>query len=505
MGEPMRRVRSTIVAVACALASAAVAYLAQPYAQRSDLEMIHLLAIVLIAMRFGVAESLVACTVSIISFDFLFIPPHFAFALTDAKSALLFIGMFVVAGVISTLTERMRQQQKKARSAAFQAEALYGLNVELSGLTEARQIAAVTVRHLERLFGGHVAVLFRAAHGGSFEGPALGPDVEHAERAWVRREYTRVDGAGVSAIWIPIVGMHAPLGVVGLTVSPTFPKESDRGFLLVACVNQLATATERVLLANAVHRTELETETERLRNSLLSAVSHDLKTPLASMIAAGTTLLRRRQSLDTATVDGLLADIVGEGERLNELILNLLSVSRLESPTIDLRRLPQPIDEILAGAVGRFEKRFDRAHVRVELEPDLPVVYVEPLLVEQLLWNLFENALRHAGSDVTLDVRVAGGSGIVTVQVGDDGPGVPEHERDKVFEKFYRGSRGKSPDGGVGLGLTICRAIVQAHGGRIAMRESASGGALVEFTLPVTARQSPCRDPLTTGESAVTP
>ncbi|HVW27831.1 MAG TPA: ATP-binding protein [Polyangiaceae bacterium] len=487
MPEPARGARSTIFAIACALASAAFAFVVRPYAQHSDVEMIHLLAIVLIALHFGVRDSLIACTVSILSFDFLFIPPRYRFALTDAKSSLVFIAMFVVAGVISTLTERMRQQELVARLAAFRAEALHALNVELSRLTDARQLAAVTARHLERIFGARPTILLRTPEGG-FEGSASALELEHAERAWVRGEFTRVDAPDASSIWVPITGIHAPLGVVGLTGPTAFAEKSEQGFLLIACLNQLATATDRVHLASAVHRTEIEKETERLRSSLLSAVSHDLKTPLATMIAAATTLLHKHRSLEDELIDSLLSDVVNEGERLSELIANLLSITRLESPTLELRRLPQAVDEVVTLVVDRFSKRFEKPLVQVDIEPDLPLVSVEPLLLQQLLWNLLENGLRHAGATATLRVHATAGQGVVTVQVEDDGPGIPEHEREKVFEKFYRAGGARTSDGGVGLGLTICRAIVHAHGGRIAARARALGGTLVEFTLPVATR-----------------
>ncbi len=176
---------------------------------------------------------------------------------------------------------------------------------------------------------------------------------------------------------------------------------------------------------------------------------------------------------------------MGGGERLNELILNLLSITRLESPTILLRRLPQALDEVVAEAVLRFEKRGESPSVRVNIDADLPLVSAEPLLLQQLLSNLLENGARHAGGEAVLEIRATAGPGSVTVQVADNGPGIPEQERDKVFEKFYRAAG--SRDGGVGLGLTICRAIVQAHGGKIAARGRPGGGARIEFSLPAMA------------------
>jgi two-component system sensor histidine kinase KdpD len=320
-----------------------------------------------------------------------------------------------------------------------------------------------------------------------FDFSPAGADAKLAERTWLRREFVAREGPDGDAIWLPLVGIHGPLGVLGLRLEDAFDKESEQGHLLADCANQLAISIERVQLANAVRRKELETETERNRNSLLSAISHDLKTPLSAMIAAGSTLLERRAELDEAAADQLLHTIVGEGERLSRLIQNLLSISRLESPTIELRRTPEAIEEIVSVAVDRFTARTSKPEVRVALDGDLPLVSVEPLLVEQVLLNLLENAARYAGPDASVEIRATLSDSVVTVRVSDDGPGIPEDEREKVFEKFYRGRLAGKGDGGVGLGLTICRAIVRAHGGRVVARDRAGGGAVVEFTLPVKA------------------
>jgi two-component system sensor histidine kinase KdpD len=329
-----------------------------------------------------------------------------------------------------------------------------------------------------------VTILLRTPEGG-FGGPLGKRELELAERAWIRRDFVKSETADGVAIWVPLVGIRAATGVIGLAVAAGFEKESDQGLLLAACAGQFAVTIDRIQLANAVRRTELETEAEQLRNSLLNAVSHDLKTPLATMIAAGTTLIGRRRELEPSAADALLGTIVSEGERLTRLIQNLLSISRLESPTIELRRTPEAVDELVSVAVSRFGGQADRPLVKVEIDEELPLVSAEPLLLEQVLVNLLENGARYAGSEATLYVQAVLVNGMVTVRVADDGPGIPEEERDKVFEKFYRGRRAGKSDGGVGLGLTICRAIVRAHGGRIAVRERKGGGALVEFTLPV--------------------
>lgn len=250
--------------------------------------------------------------------------------------------------------------------------------------------------------------------------------------------------------------------------------------LIITGLNQRLLEQEQVAREMA-----LQVENERMRSSLLSAVSHDLKTPLATIIAAGTTLVGRRAELDAAAVDDLAASIVGEAERLNRLIQNLLSVLRLESPGIELRRTPEAIEEIVSAAVERVNARLGKQPVRLELARDLPLVLAEPLLLEQVLTNLLENARRHAGPDAKVCVRAQAGRDELIVSVEDDGPGIPADERDKVFERFYRGRHAASRDGGVGLGLTICRAIVRAHGGRIAVLPRAGGGTAVEFSVPL--------------------
>jgi two-component system sensor histidine kinase KdpD len=421
---------------------------------------------------------------AILAFDFLFIPPRFAFAWTDTKSSLMFVAMLTVAFIISSLNQKLREQEQVARATASRAEALYQLNVELSGASDVRQLRAVAARHLEKVFGARLTILLRRPDG-SLERSGDSRELDLAERAWTRGEFVRRDEAGGCSIWVPLVGVHVLSGVLGLRMKEGFEHDSTRGFLLSACAIQFATAIERVQFEGAMRRTLLEAETERLRSSLLSAVSHDLKTPLATIIAAGTTLLGHGRQLEPAAANELVASIVDEGERLSRLIQNLLSMSRLDAPTIELRRTPESIDEVVASAIDRVAAFVGRDRVSLELDPDLPLVLVEPQLLAQVLTNLLENAARYAGSHANIAVRASAGDGVVAVQVADDGPGVPEEERHKVFEKFYRGRHAGKSDGGVGLGLTICRAIVRALGGAISLRERTGGGALVEFTVPL--------------------
>jgi two-component system sensor histidine kinase KdpD len=473
--------------MACVLSSTTVAYALQRYAQSADLAMIQLLGIVFVALRFNVKVSLIASLISVALFDFLFVPPRLAFAWSDVKSIITFTGMIVVAAVISVLNERLREQERIARETANRTKALYELHVELSSATQLQQLIAITSRHLERSLSSSAVVLVSDA-AGALEQGARGlsaAELELAELASQRREFTANASFPGYNSWVPLVGIREPLGTIGIAAQTPFRETSDSGLLLSACANQLATAIERSQLANVVHRAQVEAETERMRSSLLSAVSHDLKTPLATIVAAGTTLLDRGKALEANDARDLLGAMVSEAERLGRLIQNLLSVTRLESPTVELRRSPEAVEEIVSAAVERINAGPGPKRIQVAISQELPWVLAEPALIEQVLVNLLENAMRYAGTALPIDVSANLEDNWVTVQVADRGSGISEGDIDKVFEKFYRGQQSNRRDGGVGLGLTICRAIVRAHGGKIGIRNRQGGGTIVEFTLPV--------------------
>jgi two-component system sensor histidine kinase KdpD len=347
----------------------------------------------------------------------------------------------------------------------------------------------LTRRRLQRLFGGEVLILF-GAEAGTLDAPAdlTHEELARAEAAWQRGYFSaRASGAERAyAIWVPVLGTHGPLAVIGLKLAASFDEGSEQGLLLSACARELAAAIERTELAKTAQRAQLDAETERMRSSLLSAVSHDLKTPLAGIVASGSTLLEHEGSLDARASTVLVSAMVRDCERLAHLLQNLLSMSRLESPTIELRKTPEAVEDIVAAALSRVDDALSLRQVNVDVPADLPWVFVEPALIEQVLLNLLENALRYTPASSSIEVSAHAADGVVKLRVSDDGPGIAEREREKVFQEFFRGSRAGKSDGGVGLGLPICRAVVRAHGGSIAIRERQGGGALVEFTLPIT-------------------
>jgi two-component system sensor histidine kinase KdpD len=484
--------RGYVWGLVASVVSGAISWLVMPYAEQADLVMIHLVGVVIIAIQFSVGVSIFTGIVSILVFDFFFIPPAFIVVLPDGKSILTFAVMILVAGVISTLQERVRRGEMTARKNEAKTATLYALSGDLVEVHQVPPLLALAARHLERSLPGRVRAFQCSADGElqtddrdslSAAERALGA------RAWALRELViDEDVPGLNA-WQPLVGSHRMVGLLGLSSGRDLGEDADQRLLLGACAGQIGIAVERTMLATAVQRIQVEAESERLRSSLLSAVSHDLRTPLAAILVAGTTLADNYALLHETQGRELLSTIVGESERLNDLLHNLLSITRLESGALELTYSNEALDDLVGSVLSRLHPRLEGRDVKVEVSEDLPEVNVDPVLVHQVLVNLIENALRYTPSGSALYVRARELSTSVAVQVADEGPGIEESERQRVFEKFYRGPQARKSDGGVGLGLTICRAVVRAHGGHISIHERPGGGTVVEFTLPKAARK----------------
>jgi two-component system, OmpR family, sensor histidine kinase KdpD len=287
---------------------------------------------------------------------------------------------------------------------------------------------------------------------------------------------------------VPLAGSSGSVGVVGIRV-PDPKRFQDPGLqrLLETFAGQAALVLERVLLAERAQSEQVEAEAERLRTALLSSLSHDMRTPLGAITGAASSLLEDRGALAEPQRRDLLKAILDESQRMNRLIANLLDMIRVETGALEVQRDWQPLEEIVGVALIRLEERLKDHPVEVQLPPDLPLLEVDGLLIEQVFVNLLENAAKYTPAGTPIAISAAPRDGTVEVRVADRGPGLPSGEESKVFDKFYRASvaaAGTAP-GGVGLGLTICRGIVTAHGGRIWAENRQGGGAVFSFTLPL--------------------
>jgi two-component system, OmpR family, sensor histidine kinase KdpD len=495
---PRRRVRPPAggplpyaAALATVLSSTAFAWLMFPRFERSNIIMVYLLGVVIVSLRFGRVASALASVLSVAAFDFFFVPPYYTFAVTDSQYLVTFLVMLVVALVISGLTVRTRDQAEAARAQERRTAALYSLSRELAAVRGLDALLDVALRHLLEVFGGRIVILMPDANGRLQQRAGqLAPfnmDASDFAVAQWGFEHHAAAGAGTDNVpgaqmrFEPLASSRGVVGVVGMR--PAEPHAFDapeQEHLLDTFVSLVAVAVDRALLAEDAQAAQIRAEAERVRNALLSAVSHDLRTPLTAITGAASAALDGETRLDALTRRELLESIRDEAERLNRLVNNLLDVTRLESGSLQLRREWIPVEELVGVALARLAKPLGDRKVTTRLPDDLPPVYVDGLLMEQVFINLLENAAKHTPAGQPVDVEARREGDEVIVEVADRGPGLPKGAEQKIFEKFF----GVGGGGGAGLGLTICRAIVEAHGGHIEGQNRPGGGAVFRFALP---------------------
>jgi two-component system sensor histidine kinase KdpD len=480
----------------------AIAVLMRPYATVVDAAMVYLLGIVLVASRTGKGPSLLTTFLSVAAYDFFFIPPFYTFTVLDVRYFLTFIVMFVVAFVISRLTLRIRNQANAARQRERRTAALYSLSRKLVHERGIENLSAIAIKHISEVFSSRV-VVFVPGEWGKLTIPVTGPEIfaldqkelsvaqwtfDHRQRAGLGTDTL----SGAKALYLPLIAASKTIGVIGVLPDAThdfFDQEQVQ--VLESFANQTAMAIERALLSQEAQQALLKAETETMRNTLLSSVSHDLRTPLAAITGAATTLLQKEVTFNVDEKQELVQTIYEEAEHLNQIIRNVLDMTRLEAGAITVKKEWQPLEEIVGAVLNRLAERIKDRPLKTRLPEDLPLVSFDPLLIEQVLMNLLDNALKYTpqGTPIELSASVKGRE--VVVEIEDRGPGIPDGEEERIFDKFVRGF---ATGGGIGLGLTICRAIVAAHGGRIWAENQPGGGAIFRFTLPL-GEQPPMPEP----------
>jgi two-component system sensor histidine kinase KdpD len=483
-------------AAAIILLCTAVNILVFRFLSLSDVAMVYLLGVGLVASRYGRGPSVFASFLSIALFDFNFVPPRFTFAVSDVRYLLTFAVMLGIALVISTLTLRIREQAVTARERERRTAALYAMSRELAGTRGVPELIAVATRHLRDTFGADVLLLLPDAQGRVEIPVGARPafPFEEKERSvaqWVF-EQGQAAGAGTSTLsgasarYVPLPASGGIIGVVGLRFrAQPGSEEPVQQRQLETFAAQAGLALERAILAERAQREQVEIEAERLRTSLLSSLSHDLRTPLGAINGAASSLLENRGAMPETTRRDLLTTILEEAQRMNRLIGNLLDMIRVESGSLEVQKEWQPLEESVGVALIRLEERLKGHSVTVSLPPDLPLVPLDGVLIEQVFVNLLENAAKYTPEGTPIEISAKPAEGFVLVEVADRGPGLPEGEEARVFDKFHRVAR-DTTIGGIGLGLTICRGIVTAHGGRIWVENRPGGGAVFRFTLPLT-------------------
>jgi two-component system sensor histidine kinase KdpD len=468
-----------------------------PHFAPANLIMVYLLGVAFVATRLGGGPAVLASLLSVAAFDFFFIPPYLTFAVHDTQYVITFLVMLLIAILISGLTDRVRAQAENARSKYLRTIALYFMSRQLAGAADREQVLATAARHISDVFDGDAVLFAPRAEGdlavaaGERREFALLPN-EAAAAQWV---FDHLKWAGWStdtlpsaqAIYMPLTSTGRALGVLGLRPNRRDPPlDPEQRHLLDTFATQTAIALERAMLAEQAQRAKVEVETERLRVSLLSSVSHDLRTPLASIAGSASVLLADKGHIDAATRQELLRSICDEGERLGRLVENLLQMTKLEARSVTPNSQWYPLEELVGSALGRLATALHAHRVEVHLPKDSLLVFADGMLIEQVLTNLLENCAKHTPPGATVTVSARAEADAVEVEVADDGPGLPPGDEEAVFRKFYRG-RPSADRTGFGLGLAICRAIVQLHDGRIWAENRPHGGVRFRFRLPLPA------------------
>ena len=498
-GYPWERVKRHWLSWAWALVMTSgttlLAWLMSGKFESANLVMVYLLGVVFMAARVGREASILTSILSVAAFDFLFVTPTYNFSVADAQYLVTFFIMLLVGLIISHLTSNVRFQAKIASHRERRANVLYALSKDLATSRNLAEISKIAVRHIKEEFGGTSVLLFPVDDDRLDypQDPAIEESLHAADLGvaqWVF-DHARIAGQGTdtlpgaSAVYFPLSGFRGVIGVLALRAANlrrVFLPEQRR--LLDTFLSQIAQAIERVHFAEEAQQTQLRMESETLRNSLLSAISHDLRTPLSVIVGAASTLVEEDARLSATDRQELSHTLYDEALRMSNLANNILDMARLEGGQASLNLQWYPLDEIIGGALTRMHKRLEGRIVNTRLPDGLCWVRLDAVLIEQVLINLLDNACKYTPGGSPIDIIAELSTQILKVTVADRGSGIPAGSEEKLFDKFYQVQR-EGSQSGVGLGLAICKAIVIAHGGVIGVVNRHGGGAQFFFMLPV--------------------
>jgi two-component system sensor histidine kinase KdpD len=468
-----RYVLALLVCAAMALVALPLVDIVDP----TNIAMLFLLAVVLVAARLGSGPAVLAAFASVALFDFFFVPPRLSWAVADVQYLITFVVMLVVALVIGQLAARLQERAQDAAQREARTQALYEMARELSGVLTVAQVAEIVQRFLADEVGGKAMLHV----------PPIADDRPHVRAVYengIAMMLAAHESGYAPALLLPLRAPMRIRGVLQITaddVDASIFAEAHRP-LLETVASLAAIAVERIHYVEVAQEATVRLESERLRAALLSAVSHDLRTPLTVLVGIADSLALARPPLPPAHAEAA-ASLRDQSLRLAALVDNLLDMARLQVGRTQLRKEWQPLEEVVGASLQATAAILKNRDVRVELAADLPLLEFDAVLLERVLCNLLENAAKYAPQgEIVIAARRQGE--FVEVSVCDCGPGVPAGTEERIFDLFERGAQ-EGAASGVGLGLAICRAIVEVHGGHIRTANRPEGGACFVFSLPV--------------------
>ena len=494
--------RSYALALLVTGAGLGLALLLEPSTGVENADLMLLTAVVAVAVRWGLGPSLAAVVAASLSYNFFFLPPVYTFTIADPTNVAAFLLFTLVAVLVSNLAARARLSAVVSQGRAKATERLFGFSRKLAACGTLDDVLWATSAQVAAMLRVRVVLLLPDAQTVAVRAGYPPEDMlDEADLAAAQWAFDNERPAGRGAdtlpgakrLFLPMRTGRGTIGVIGLDADGTGPILTPEGRrLLDALADMGALALERVRLVEDLDRAERDAETDRLARALLTSISHDLRTPLASVLGAASTLRDLDGALPVEAKAELLTTIIEESERLNRFIVNLLNMTRLEAGAVAPNLAPQDVAETIDTALRRTQKILAGHRVAVEIAPDLPTLRLDPVLFEQVLVNLLDNAAKYAPEDSTVTLRARQDGRTVRIEVLDEGFGLPEADVERVFDKFYRVRKSDRVRAGTGLGLAISRGFVEAMGGTVTAGNRRDRlGATFTVTLPLPARTTP--------------
>ncbi|WP_339502555.1 sensor histidine kinase KdpD [Pseudomonas silesiensis] len=459
-----------------------------------NISLVFLAAVLLVAVRSSLGPALACAALSFLTYDFLFIPPNFSLSIQREEDVLTLLFFLLMAALTGNLAARQRRQLQALRDTQEETTELLDLSRKLTAATDRQAVVSAAAQHLDGWTDLKVCLLNRDGNSGwkvETGGPLEFSEAECAAADWAW-QHDQPAGAGTGTLpfgrwwWWPLSVEDGPLALLGVSAKEGQALSGQRRRLLTALSQPLAQALARAQLAEDLEAARLHGETEQLRSALLASVSHDLRTPLTSMRGSIDSLLALGEAIPLEDRRELLEGTRDEAERLDRYIQNLLDMTRLGHGALKLARDWVSPADIVGSALNRLRAVLAPLQVSTEVPAQLPLLFVHAALIEQALVNVLENAARFSPAHGRLQLRVGADDSELFFSVSDEGPGIPEEERAKIFDMFYTAARGDRGGQGTGLGLAICQGMVGAHGGRISVADGIEGhGTCITLHLPV--------------------
>jgi two-component system sensor histidine kinase KdpD len=482
-----------LVSLALVAAATLLSFLARSYVSPINMVMVYLLAVVLAAVQFGRKPAILTAALGVLAFDFFFIAPRWSLTVADTEYIFTFFGLFIVGLVISTLVAKARERSEALRERELQTESLYYLSRDLAASVDMESILAAVLKNITQTLQAKLAVLF--PQGEQIQISVTSDDLpldikELAVADWAFRN-RQAAGNGTETLgsaallYLPLHTTSYAFGVLGVKLNQSSDYYSPHHRrLLDAFVAQISLAMERVHLAQQAEKAQVLQARETLERALLNSISHDLRTPLVSIIGALSSLRDRTLRIDDQRGQDLLNGAWDEAERLNRFVGNLLDMTRLEAGELKINKEPCDVQDLIGCSLAALDRKLEGKDVSVQLAAPLPLVSMDMVLMTQVLINLIDNALKYSPVDSPIEILARTTPNALLVEVLDRGPGVPDHDLQRVFEKFYRLPVPESVNG-TGLGLSICKGIVEAHQGKIWAQNRSGGGLHITCQLPL--------------------